>query len=364
MTVIGVLLTFTFVAIFDKEKNVHVIVTTIPPVSATMEQKFEEMELDDFHLNVVNTDKPVSEDNILKDVIIPKQTTSCLRAAMSKGSNCVKQLPQVLHIGVPKCGTAALINFLRHHPNIATSQCEVSYFSNYFELGNEWYKAQQQCATPGQITVERSTGYFADFKVPKRVWEFNKSMKLLLSVCEPVRRTLSHFTMCKSNGPCKKNITAEEFFLENANGNELSSLNTDSKIMHTSNYSCHFESWLKYFPREQFHVIDGDKLTADPYNQLRGIERFLEIENFFTEENFVFNATKGFYCFKKSSQNELASKVGEDKDHEETTGVNCLPPSKGRPRPQISETLLKLMESHFKPYNTLFYNLAKRNFYW
>lgn len=56
-------------------------------------------------------------------------------------SDCVKHFPRVIFIGIPKCGAAALLNFLRFHPNIATTMAELNYFSRHYELGNKWYLA-------------------------------------------------------------------------------------------------------------------------------------------------------------------------------------------------------------------------------
>ena len=49
---------------------------------------------------------------------------------------------------------------------------------------------------------------------------------------------------------------------------------------------------MRYFPLEQIHIVDGDKFIKEPWTQLEKLEKFLELPQEITEENFFFNATK------------------------------------------------------------------------
>jgi hypothetical protein len=55
-----------------------------------------------------------------------------------------KSLPNALIIGAAKCGTTALIEFLSVHPQVAATQREIDYFSNFenYKKGIEWYREQ------------------------------------------------------------------------------------------------------------------------------------------------------------------------------------------------------------------------------
>lgn len=50
-----------------------------------------------------------------------------------------------------------------------------------------------------QITVEKSPNYFVDPVVPERVYKLNTSMKLLLILRDPVRRTISDYLQIMDN---------------------------------------------------------------------------------------------------------------------------------------------------------------------
>ncbi|GFS30049.1 heparan sulfate glucosamine 3-O-sulfotransferase 2 [Nephila pilipes] len=60
------------------------------------------------------------------------------RSVMS--SPPVKRLPQALIIGVKKCGTRALLEFLRVHPDIRASGPETHFFDRHYQRGLEWYR--------------------------------------------------------------------------------------------------------------------------------------------------------------------------------------------------------------------------------
>lgn len=52
----------------------------------------------------------------------------------------IKRLPQALIIGVKKCGTRALLEFLRVHPDIRASGPETHFFDRHYQRGLDWYR--------------------------------------------------------------------------------------------------------------------------------------------------------------------------------------------------------------------------------
>ena len=51
-----------------------------------------------------------------------------------------KRLPQALIIGVKKCGTRALLEFLRLHPDIRATGPETHFFDRFYDKGLDWYR--------------------------------------------------------------------------------------------------------------------------------------------------------------------------------------------------------------------------------
>lgn len=57
-----------------------------------------------------------------------------------EGSKPERRLPQALVIGVKKCGTRALLEFLRIHPDIRAAGSEIHFFDKYYCKGLSWYQ--------------------------------------------------------------------------------------------------------------------------------------------------------------------------------------------------------------------------------
>ena len=52
----------------------------------------------------------------------------------------VRRLPQAIIIGVKKCGTRALLEYLRIHPDIRAPGPEPHFFDRNYHLGLDWYR--------------------------------------------------------------------------------------------------------------------------------------------------------------------------------------------------------------------------------
>ena len=110
----------------------------------------------------------------------------------------MKRFPTCFLIGVCKCGTQELIDFLNLHPHIKTypstlKNYEMSYFTSKYKLGDEWLRSQMPCTYSNQMTIMTHAGYFHNSVVPERIKIFNESIKLILMVREPVSRAVPNY---------------------------------------------------------------------------------------------------------------------------------------------------------------------------
>lgn len=73
-----------------------------------------------------------------------------------------RQLPQAIIVGVRKCGTRALLEYLFLHPQIQKAAGEVHFFDrdDNYEKGLDWYRRKMPYSFKGQITIEKSPSYF------------------------------------------------------------------------------------------------------------------------------------------------------------------------------------------------------------
>ena len=202
------------------------------------------------------------------------------------------------------------------------------------------------------------------------------------------------FTLYTQNG--SKSPRLEELVL-----GPDGSVNVHYKAVRISLYARYLQRWYDVFPPSQIHVIDGDALIRDPFPVLKDVERFLGLTPRLHRDNFYFNATKGFYCWRRlegwsgngssssSSPNTSSSSrssstpsswttsVGSassstspdeggsrNETSPSTTGLHCLNDSKGRPHPVVDRHIVSKLRRFYNPHNLRFYDMVSRDFGW
>ena len=205
-----------------------------------------------------------------------------------------------------------------------------------------------------QITYEK-TPFFPDSRVPKRVFEFNPSIKLILILRDPVTRTISHFahTLYTSHKRVNRNKydEASKLFEDKVldkNGN-VNKSKIDFHLVGRSIYVVSYKRWLKYFPKEQMLVLNGENFILNPYEEIKKMEKFLNLRPFFEPEHFVFNKKKRFFCLRKN--------LNQDK-------ISCMDSSKGLTHPFVSESVLLKLRNYFAPYDNKLFDLIGEKPFW
>ena len=264
-----------------------------------------------------------------------------------QGFGDVKQrLPQAIIVGVRKCGTRALLEFLSLHPDVCHAHGEMHFFNSEsrYQLGLDWYRRQMPASRADQVTIEKTPGYFIARRAPDLIRGMNDSIKLLLIVRDPVTRIISDYTQVFTNRMKRNDSYAafEDLVIDSRTG-DVSSL---YKPVWISLYYVHYMHWLAAFNRSQIHVVDGDALIQDPISELRKAESFLGLRHVLSRDNFYFNETRGFFCLRKGANS------------------HCLHPSKGRTHPNIKPRVLHKLYRYFKPYNEKFFKISGQYFDW
>src|SRR3989338_6830481 len=176
-------------------------------------------------------------------------------------------LPNFIGIGVAKSGTTWLSEILRAHPQIfIPPEKELVFFSyeENYKNGINWYLDFFKDASPSQISGEFSVDYLASgHKTAKRIYEFNKNIKLILMVRNPVERAISHYRFLKQINK-KTNTFVNEIRL---NGSPASH----------SLYYKNFLPFTELFPREQYHIIRYDDIVTNPKSIQKSVYRFLGV---------------------------------------------------------------------------------------
>ena len=108
--------------------------------------------------------------------------------------------PNVLGVGIKKCGTSALLRFLKTHSQIAVStEYEPQFFTDEktFKNGLDTYKRFFPTQGHEKIVFEKSPGYSKSRNAARRIFgskQLNPSrLKLVFVVCNPVDRAWSDY---------------------------------------------------------------------------------------------------------------------------------------------------------------------------
>ena len=176
-----------------------------------------------------------------------------------------------------------------------------------------------------------------------KVYESIPNVKLLAIVREPVERAMSHYVHQVAERVEKLNSFDARIktFLDNrTNENETI---TESGLFLFSTYIDRLQQWLHVFGRDKIHVVDGDNFVKHPASTLNKIETFLNISSYFTDDHFVYNKEKKFYCLKKSG---------------------CMGSNKGRPHPNMTDVTRKRLQAYFKPFNEKLFHTLGQRFSW
>lgn len=270
-------------------------------------------------------------------------TTEKLKGS-GHSKNKTKNLPQAIIIGVKKAGTRALLEYLRMHPNIKAPGPEPHFFDKNYDKGLKWYRNLMPEVTKGQTTIEKTPSYFVTKGIPERVYKMSKKTKLIIVLRDPVTRAISDYTQLASRNPDVRPF--EEMVFVN---NRTKIIDTSWAIIRIGVYVQHLARWLDYFPMKQIHFVSAENLIKDPSTEMEKLQKFLGLKQMITADNFTFNETKGFPCFRKDVSSE---------------SWHCLNNDKGRTHPTIDPVISERLHDFYRPFTIKLYRMTGINFGW
>ena len=108
--------------------------------------------------------------------------------------------------------------FLSQHPDVVTPPVEIHFFNtdSLYYQGLNWYRNRMPPSNESQITVEKTPKYFVDPKSAYRIVGMNMTIRLILILCDPVRRVVSDYRHEKEFIPWdtpEKHFSLEELIL-------------------------------------------------------------------------------------------------------------------------------------------------------
>lgn len=185
----------------------------------------------------------------------------------------------IFHIGTQKAGSTFLYNLLAKHPDITLSKfTEINFFSNNYELGQDWYLDSFQGE---KNRIDTSPKYFmtGETVAPriKKYSETNGSKPLFLLILRnPIDYLYSHFQMHLTQGFFKKN---PDKFPE-VEKNIVKFIKKYPDYINRAMYSNLLKNyWLPYFNIEQFKIVSFEDLIKNQEEVMNEILSFWNIPN-------------------------------------------------------------------------------------
>lgn len=198
-------------------------------------------------------------------------------------------LPNFFIIGAAKSGTTTLYDSLCGHPQIFMTEIkEPSFFNNEanFSRGLDWYSTSFfQNSSRFPLRGEATPGYlFWSDKVAPRIHAAigNQSPRFIVIFRDPVARAYSAYWHLKHYGGEPLDFAdalAVEPLRLHTIGDELKASGFIKYAYFQGGcYASQLESFLRYFPKENFLFLLHDDLKSDFFQVIKSMYAFLGIE--------------------------------------------------------------------------------------
>jgi hypothetical protein len=194
----------------------------------------------------------------------------------------VEQLDFIV-AGAQKCGTTALHYQLERHPQIALpNKEELHFFDNEESFATDLDYGQLHESfhpNPGAKVAGESTPVYLYWRPAiERIWNYDKNIKLIILLRNPVDRAFSHWNMQRERGydllDFLDAIKAEEQRQKEAAPLQLRRFSYIGRGL----YGEQLERVFKYFRREQVKVVRSEEMRTDFSGVMNGIFDFVGAE--------------------------------------------------------------------------------------
>ena len=173
-----------------------------------------------------------------------------------------------LGIGAQKCASSWIHEVLADHPEVVVPlRKELDYFSYRFENGFDWYGRQFPSRPSARAVGEISPSYLHEPGVVERVRKHLGSIKVVVSLRDPVERALSQHRHLVRLGLVSMNDLAFE-----------SALACNPSYVEQGMYYRHLSRWVDLLGRENMHVILTDDIHTDRQKTTQALYAFLDVD--------------------------------------------------------------------------------------
>lgn len=192
--------------------------------------------------------------------------------------------------GTQKGGTTALNTYLEEHSEICMAdRKEVHFFDNEANFSDNKvdYSKYHNTFSPKKSHIllgEATPIYMYWNNSPKRIWEYNPNMKLIVVLRNPIERAYSHWNMERSRNADKLSFW-EAITTEKERCRET--LPLQHRIYSYIDRGFYLQQLTRlwdFFPKDRVLIIKNGDLKQHPEATLNQVSKFLELSPF---ENVV-----------------------------------------------------------------------------
>ena len=226
-----------------------------------------------------------------------------------------------LIIGAQKSGTRALYNYLIKHPEIGGCVKEIHFFDeekNFAKKRTEYYDYHSyfNFSTNKKVYGEKTPIYIYWQPSCKRIWEYNKKIKLIAILRNPVARAFSHWnhahTKARNKFSFSDCIRDERDLMKKALPNQSRVFSCIDRGF----YSEQIRRYKRFFSDEQLFFIKYEEFKKNQKFWIEKIFNFLNVN----PNNYSFTpllGNMGKYQHKMSDEDKnYLKKIFENDIHE------------------------------------------------
>ena len=185
--------------------------------------------------------------------------------------------------GAQKSGTSALDSYLRQHPDIGMAKAkEVHFFDSESSFAgvpdysryHEFFPQSPEIKLRGESTPI----YLYWYPAPRRMWEYNPRLKIVVLLRNPIERAFSHWNMERARKAESLDFSEALRFERQRCRQALPLQHRIYSYLDRGFYSEQLRRLWHFFPRDQTLVIRHEALRDQHQATMDGVFRFLGVQ--------------------------------------------------------------------------------------
>jgi len=213
-----------------------------------------------------------------------------------------------LIIGAQKSGTTSLRALLNNNPEkFFLANQELHFWDQEGQYANgkglPKYLKNFERALPHQLVGEKTPRYLFSNSAPKRLVKHFPDVKLVAILRNPVDRAYSAYWHGRRVGA----IPSSRSFTQAIHESEKYEKLLYGGLVKRGYYAEQLETWMQYFPRKQFHILQFEKMVENP--TFHGAKLINYLEGSQSDEVPTLNLHLPKRNVARRSKNQLLSKA-------------------------------------------------------